>query len=190
MIPLDLSAEVGVLGRDPLSITEFGESLAASGAPRTGLGATFLLPDPRPNLRPFVDVRVSAWHADYHAELAYDATVLGLAADIGFRFLPIKPPDGEGVWAFRPFFDVAIGLREWSLLHRWWDDQFIVGSGAGLAAGFTLGDSRRNVIVRARYEASVGPALQGVLDSARSDLGWTLDPMGGQLGVSVGFGWR
>jgi hypothetical protein len=36
----------------------------------------------------------------------------------------------------------------------------------------------------------MGPKLQGVLDSALSDLSWTFDPVGGRLGVAIGYGWR
>ncbi len=190
MTPVDVAAEVAVLGRDPLAVTEFESAQRASGAPRITLAGTFLLPSERPTVRPFVEVRVGGWHAEYDTTLAYDATVLHFDGDLGFRLLPFAPVQKEGVWAPRPFVDFTLGARAWQLLQPWWNDEFLFGSAVGAAAGVTVGDSRRNLVVRVRYEAEVGPAVSGVLDSALSDLEWTVDPAGGRLGVAVGFGWR
>lgn len=190
MVPVDVAAEVSVLGRDPLTVQEFGSTIRPSGAPRITLLGTFLLPSERPSVRPFVEVRLGGWHAEYDTALAYDATVLNFEGDLGFRLMPFAPVEKEGVWAVRPFVDFTLGVRGWQLLQPWWDDELFLGSAVGAAAGVTVGDSRRNLVVRVRYEASVGPAVSGVLDAALSDLSWTFDPTTGRLGVAVGFGWR
>lgn len=190
MVPVDLAAEVSVLGRDPLTVHEFDAERSPSGAPRMGLGATFLLPGSQTVARPFVELRIAGWHANYDTALDYDATVLDLGGDLGFRITPFAPAEKAGAWAPRPFLDFTLGLRLWPLLHPWWEDELLLGSGAGIALGITLGDSHRNIVIRARYEAVVGPAVSGVVDSAKSDLVWTFDPTGGRLGVAVGFGWR
>ncbi len=123
MVPLDLAAEVSVLGRAPLSVQEFDVAHSPSGAPRMGLGATFLLPSAQPVARPFVELRLAGWHADYDTELPYDATVLDLGGDLGFRVAPFAPSEIAGAWAPRPFLDFTLGVRLWPLLHPWWDDE-------------------------------------------------------------------
>ncbi len=190
MFPIDVTAEVEVLGRAPLKVREFEETRSAEGAPPITLSGLFLLPTENAQVRPFVEARAGVWHAEYDTALAYDASVVRLDGDLGFRMLPLAPPTSEGAWAVLPFFDAAIGLRTWSVLHPWWDDETLLGSAVALGAGFSLGDSKRHFLLRAHYEAAVGPAVRGVLDSALSDLHWTFDPVGGRLGIALGYGWR
>ena len=191
MFPIDLSAEVAVLGREPVAVEEGGAAVAPVGLPRIGADALFKLASPIGFAHPYAEAHLGVWHADFATGLAYDTTVLDLGIDLGYRVVaPEAAADAPDRFRVRPFADVGIGLRGWELFQPWWADQFVLGTAACASAGVLLGGRTGHVIVRVRYETVLADGAAGVLDSAASDLTWALGPEGGHLHAAVGYGWR
>ncbi len=191
MLPFDLSAEVNLLGRAPVVVTESGVELPNDGAPRVALRGNLFFPTSTALILPMIEVHTGLWHRDYDTGTPYDATVLDIGAEGGFRIVPFATMEAAGrPWLVHPLLELGVGLDARTLLHPWWRDEVYWATTGSVSVGAALGRSGDVWLVRVRYDNALGSRAAGTLDTAASDMGWSFDGNGGRLAVSVGYGWR